>query len=119
MQDFRKLDVWRKAHELVLGIYQATTEFPKAELYGLASQLRRAAASVPTNIAEGCGRPTDPDFRRFLAMALGSASELEYLLLLTRDLGFVDGDAEVALSSQTVEVKRMLSGLIRKLKADS
>ena len=118
MQDFRNLEVWRKAHELVLRVYRGTAEFPKAELYGLTSQLRRAAASVATNIAEGCGRATDADFRRFLAMALGSASELEYLFLLTRDLGLLDEDAQAALSSQTVEVKRMLSGFMKRLKAD-
>ena len=116
MQDFRNLDVWRKAHQLVLDIYRITSEMPKQEMYGLTSQMRRAAVSVPTNIAEGCGRSTDPDFARFLAIALGSANELEYLLLLAGELDMIGRDDVDAASRETAEVGRMLNALTRRLK---
>lgn len=86
MKDFRSLKVWEKAHELVLKVYKATDLFPKHELYGITSQIRRAAASVPTNIAEGCGKDSDAELKRYFLIAMGSASELEYLLILARDL---------------------------------
>jgi four helix bundle protein len=85
MKDFRQLKVWEKAHQLALEVYNATKGFPKEELYGLTSQIRRSSMSIPTNIAEGCGRNTDADFARFLQMAMGSASETEYQLILARD----------------------------------
>ena len=118
MKDFRELKVWEKAHRLTLSVYQATAAFPKEELYGLTSQMRRSAASIPTNIAEGCGRGSDDDFRRFLQMAMGSASELEYQLLLARDLGYLDAAISENLSGAVIEVKRMLASLIIKLKND-
>lgn len=118
MKDFRELKVWGKAHQLTLAVYQATTTFPKEELYGLTSQMRRSADSIPTNIAEGCGRGSDDDLRRFLQIAMGSASELEYHLLLANDLGYlVTADCE-RLSAAVIEVKRMLASLITKLKND-
>jgi four helix bundle protein len=89
MKDFRELKVWEKAHALVLNLYRETTSFPPSELYGLTVQIRRAAASIPANIAEGCGRGSSADFARFLQIAMGSACELEYHLLLARDLGFL------------------------------
>src|SRR6266545_5951281 len=89
MKDFRQLKVWEKSHQLALEIYKATKNFPKEELYGLTSQLRLSSMSIPTNIAEGCGRFTDADFARFLQMAMGSASEAEYQLILARDLEFL------------------------------
>jgi four helix bundle protein len=89
MQDFRQLKVWEKAHHLALEVYKATSTFPKEEIYGLTSQLRRASGSIPTNIAEGCGRNTDADFARFLQIAMGSASETEYQLILAYDLEFL------------------------------
>src|SRR2546430_6003358 len=82
MKDFRKLQVWEKAHQLALALYQVTASFPRDETYGLVSQIRRAAASIPSNIAEGCGRDGDPELSRFCTIARGSASELEYQLLL-------------------------------------
>jgi four helix bundle protein len=88
MQDFRKLVVWQKSHQLTLDIYKITRAYPKEELYGLTSQTRRAAASIPTNIAEGCGRNGGADLARFLDIALGSACELDYHFLLARDLDF-------------------------------
>jgi four helix bundle protein len=93
MKDFRKLDVWAKAHALTLAIYRVTAGFPTEERYGLTSQLRRAALSIPTNITEGCGRNTDAEFNRFLEIAMGSASETEYLLLLSFDLKYIYGGA--------------------------
>ncbi len=89
-KDFRNLKVWEKSHRLTLQMYKITRSFPKEELYGLTSQIRRASVSVPTNIAEGCGRGSDADFKRFLQIAFGSASEVEYLLLLSTDLQYVN-----------------------------
>ena len=115
MQDFRRLLVWQKAHELVLQVYRISRDFPREELYGLTSQVRRSAASVPTNVAEGCGRGSDPDFARFLVMAMGSSSELEYQLLLSRDLAFLDTAMHQTLEAKVVEIKKMLTALIRKV----
>ncbi len=118
MKDFRELKVWEKAHQLTLAIYQATTTFPQEELYGLTSQMRRCAASIPTNIAEGCGRGSDDDFRRFLQIAMGSASELEYHVLLARNLGYLAAADYDRLSAAIIEIKRMLASLITKIKND-
>ncbi len=87
MRDFRQLMVWEKSHQLTLEIYQATGAFPREELYGLTSQIRRAAASIPANIAEGCGKDTETELARYMQISMGSASELEYHLLLAHDLG--------------------------------
>jgi len=93
VQNFKSLKVWEKSHELILAVYKATTNFPKDELYGLTSQIRRASASIPANIAEGCGRTGKAELARFLQVAMGSASELEYHLLLAHDLGLLrDGE---------------------------
>lgn len=115
MQDFRNLKVWQRAHGLTLDVYRATRDFPCEERFGLLSQTRRAAASVPTNIAEGCGRGSDADFRRFLFIANSSACEPDYLLLLAADLGYIPPNATPALRSGVAEVKRMLAGLIGSL----
>ena len=117
MQDFRDLKVWEKAHYVTLGVYKASATFPKDELYGLTNQIRRSSVSVPSNIAEGCGRSGDPDFARFLQIAMGSASELEYQLLLAHDLGFMNSTKYKTLVNQVIEVKRMLSVLLQKLRA--
>ena len=117
MKDFRDLKVWAKAHELALTVYRATSGFPKEELYGLTSQIRRASVSVPTNIAEGCGRGSDADFARFLQIAMGSASEVEYLLLLAHDLKFIDDSVYSVLNLNAVEVKKMIASFIGKLKS--
>ncbi len=116
MRDFRTLQVWEKSHSITLNIYKLTSSFPKEELYGLTSQIRRASASIPTNIAEGCGRGSDADFARFLQMAFGSASETEYLLLLLYDLEFISISDYEILIVDIVEIKKMLSFLINKLK---
>ncbi len=119
MRDFRSLRVWEKSHQLTLAVYKATAGFPKDELYGLTSQMRRSSASIPANIAEGCGRNGGADFIRFLHIAMGSASELEYHLLLARDLGLVNILDYERLSGNVIDTKRMLASFIRKLKADS
>ena len=117
MQDFRQLRVWQKAHALVLDVYRTTQRFPREEAHGLTAQLRRAAVSIAANIAEGCGRAGDREFARFLRMALGSASELEYHCLLAHDLAFLtDGDFN-RLTEGVVEVKRMLAGLVGRMRA--
>lgn len=118
MKDFRQLKVWEKSHQLALAVYKATKEFPKEELYGLTSQIRRASMSIPTNIAEGCGRNTDADFARFLQMAMGSASETEYQLILAHDLGFLPNDSHEQLHSEVEEVKRTLASLPKTLRVD-
>ena len=116
MQDFQKLNVWKKSHLLTIDVYAATRNFPKDELYGLTSQTRRSAASIPANIAEGCGRDGGGDLARFLQIALGSASELEYHFLLARDLEFLDGESWRELTSKVCEIKQMLTSLIRKVR---
>ena len=118
MRNFRELKVWEKAHQLTLWVYRATTNFPAEEKFGLTSQLRRAAAAIPANIAEGCGRAGERELARFLQIAMGSASELEYHLLLAHDLDFVDAASYQQLHDSTTEVKRMLTSFIRKLTAD-
>jgi len=119
MKNFRELKVWEKAHQLTLGVYKATEKFPKGELYGLTSQIRRSCASIPANIAEGCGRSGDAELARFFQIAMGSASELEYHLLLARDLDLLSGLNYERLNGEATEVKRMLTSFIQKLNADS
>lgn len=119
MQDFRKLRIWKKGHELTLRVYSATGSFPVRERYGLCSQMRRAAASLGMNIAEGCGRSGSAELRRFLRIAIGSASELEYQLLLARDLKFLPETEFVRLTEQTKDFLRMTIALIRKLKTEN
>ena len=119
MKDFRSLKVWHKAHELTLSTYKASLTFPREEIYGLTAQLRRASSSVPANIAEGCGCDGDREFNRFLGIALRSASETEYHLLLARDLGYLSDESYEELTAQVTEVKRRLSIFMRRLKAES
>jgi four helix bundle protein len=119
MQDFHNLKVWKKAHDLTLGVYSATRGFPKEETYGLRSQLRSSSSSIGMNIAEGCGRKADAEFRRFLHFSMGSASELQYQLLLARDLRLLDETEYHSLEEHVTEVKRMIASLLRKLRADS
>ena len=105
MQDFRNLDVWNKAHKITLEIYRLTESFPKSEVFGLSSQVRRAASSIAMNLAEGCGR-TQPEFGRFVQIAFGSACEVDYQLLLARDLGFLPSQSYEAINADVIEVKR-------------
>src|SRR2546428_6160288 len=115
MKDFRKLQVWEKAHQLALTLYHVTASFPRDETYGLVSQIRRAASSIPSNIAEDCGRDGDAELARFCIIARGSASELEYQLLLAQDLKLLQPTSYEELSQETVEIKRMLTVLVQKL----
>src|ERR1700693_928809 len=118
MKDFRDLQVWHKAHALTLASYRVTSEFPKQEMYGLTSQMRRCAASIAANIAEGCGKRGNGEFYRFLNIALGSASELEYHFLLARDLSLLGEESYQDLNNSVVEVKRMLASLACKVEID-
>ena len=113
MQDFKKLQVWRRSHDLTLRIYELTSQFPREEIYGITSQIRRASASIPTNIADGCGREGAPEFVRFLQIAMGSASETEYLVILAHDLKYIDDDQYDTVVDTIVNVKKMLAALIR------
>jgi four helix bundle protein len=117
MRDFRKLAVWEKAHAFVLDVYRITSGFPREEQFGLTSQLRRSALSIPSNIAEGCGRSSATEFARFLEIALGSASEAEYQLLLACDLTYLGDTDHRDLTAKVTEVKRMLTSLILKLRS--
>jgi len=118
MRDFRKLQIWEKSHDLTLRIYELTSQFPRSEIYGLTSQIRRASASIPTNIAEGCGRESSAEFIRFLQIAMGSASETEYLILLAHDLKYLNANQYTELSNTIISVKKMLTSLLKKLRTD-
>ncbi len=117
MQDYRELKVWQKAHSLTLEIYKITKPFPKSELYSLTNQIRRAASSIATNIAEGSVQGSDLQYARFLRIALGSATELDYQLLLAYELEYIDKDNYEKLSSEADQIKKMLTAFVRKLKA--
>jgi four helix bundle protein len=119
MKDFRNLKVWERAHEITLTVYRCTRDFPREETYGLVSQLRRCSSSVAANLAEGCGRSGNVEFGRFLAIAMGSASELEYHLLLAHDLGYLTTEAFDELNVQVVDMRRMLNGLIFKVQSEN
>lgn len=115
MQDLRRLVVWQKSHRLTLEVYRTSASLLTNHHFELRRQMVRAATSIPANIAEGCGRSGDREFRRFCRIALGSGCELEYHLLLARDLRLLSGAVHDPLAAQVVEVKRMLAGLIRSL----
>jgi four helix bundle protein len=117
MQHFKNLIVWQKSHEFVQEVYRISRDFPREELYGLTSQIRRAAVSVPSNIAEGCGRGTDGEFARFLNIAMGSAYEVEYQLLLARDLGYLDTMLHRALEAKITEIKKIMTGLQKSIQS--
>ena len=119
VKDFKSLTAWSRAHDLTLKVYGATKGFPRDEIYGLTSQLRRACASIPANIAEGCGRSGDVELARFLVIAAGSASEVEYHLLLAHDLKYLSHSEYDQLNGEVNELKRMLTAFITKLRANS
>lgn len=116
MQHYKKILVWKKSHEFTLNVYQETISFPDREQYGITNQIRRAGYSMPSNIAEGCGKNTNIDFAKFLNIALGSANESEYFLLLSKDLGFLSIEIYQKLDAQINEIKAMLIGLIKKVR---
>ena len=118
MQNFRNLKVWEKSHKLTLQIYHVTQSFPKTELYGVTSQIRRASVSIPTNIAEGCGRNGGADFARFLQISMGSATEVEYLILLCRDIQLLSSEIYGKLQGEIIEIKKMLASFMKKLRAE-
>lgn len=113
MKNFRDLKVWEKSHKVALKVYGLTKSFPKEEMYGLVSQMRRSASSIPTNIAEGCGRGSDSQFAYFLNIALGSASELEYQLILSSDLKLISDENSKEILKELIEVKKMLTKLYK------
>lgn len=115
MRDFKKYDIWNLSHVFTLKIYEITKSFPQEELYGIISQIRRAASSIPTNISEGCGRDSDTEFRRFLTIALGSASEVEYLLILSKDLKYLNEGLYSELNEDINTIKRKIHTLKQKL----
>lgn len=119
MRDFKKYDIWNKSHNFVLEVYRFSSGFPKDEIYGLRSQLRRAASSVATNIAEGAGRQGDKQFAHFIDIAFASACESEYLMILTRDLKYLSDTQYNKLSKMLIEIKRMLATFYKRLKFDS
>ncbi len=118
MKDFRRLLVWQKAHRLTLAAYKATARFPREEILGLVSQIRRCSASIAANIAEGCGRRGNAELHRFLQIAAGSGSELEYHFLLAHDLGFLSETEYGKVQEKIVEVRRMLTSLVRRVDLD-
>ena len=116
MKDYRNLVVWEKAHKLVILIYKITKAFPKEEQYALTNQMRRAAASAPTNIAEGCGKQTQADFARYLQQALGSIQEVQYLSFLSFELNYMDQNVYDDLDNDINQLKAMLINLIKKVR---
>jgi four helix bundle protein len=118
MRDFREIKVWEKSHLLTLAIYKVTTQFPREETYGVTSQMRRACASIPANIAEGFGRGSNAELARFLQIAMGSACEVEYHVLLAKDLNLLSKTIYDDLDRRIVEVKRMLASLLLKVRRD-
>jgi len=116
MKNFKELLLWQDAHKLVLDIYEATKKFSKEETFGIASQVRRAAVSIPCNIAEGCGKRTSKDFANFLQISLGSANETDYLILLSKDLGYIGSDQFINLQERVNKVRAMNINLLEKVR---
>lgn len=119
MQDYRKLQIWQRSHVVTLQVYRVTTSFPNDEKFGLVSQMRRSTSSIPTNIAEGSGRGSNADFVRFLYIAMGSAAELDYQLLLANELNFLKDEAYATLANELTEIQRMLNAFIQRLKTNN
>lgn len=118
MRDYKKYDIWKLSHLLTLEVYKITESFPKEEIFGLTSQIRRASSSIGMNIVEGCGRGSDEDFKRFLRNASGSAFEVEYILLLSKDLNYISEDKFLELTPKAEELKMKISKLILKIEED-
>ena len=119
MKNLKNMKVWEKAHSITLETYKITREYPKDEIYGLVSQMRRSASSIATNIAEGCGRLSDADFARFIVISMGSANELEYQFILSQDLKYTTQEQYNILDNRINEIKKMLVGLHKKLTGKS
>ena len=118
MKDFRNLKVWERAHELTLELYRMTGRFPREELFGLTSQIRRCSASIGANIAEGCGKRGNAEFQRFVQIASGSASELDYHLLLAHDLNLITREHYHRIAGDLVHVRKMLTSMLQKVEAE-
>ncbi|OEK01091.1 four helix bundle protein [Roseivirga sp. 4D4] len=116
MRDFKELEVWERGHQMALDIFKMTEQFPKHEQFGLISQMRRSSESIPTNIAEGCGRESQKELIRFCSIAMGSASELEYQSLLTKDLKIITDDVYEGAVNELLILKRKLNAFIQYLK---
>jgi four helix bundle protein len=117
VKDYRELMIWQRSHALTLALYRATNAFPKEERFGLTSQIRRASASIPANIAEGCGREGDAELKRFFTIALGSACEIDYFILLAAELGYLTAQQGEQLGREALEIRRMIGTFIQKLRA--
>jgi four helix bundle protein len=118
MKDFRELTVWQDSHKLTLAIYEVTKLFPKEELFILTNQMRRSSSSIPTNIAEGCGRGTNKEFAQFLQIAMGSAYEIDYQLILAKDLNYIQNEKYLTLSEETNKIQRKLASLLKKIRSE-
>ena len=116
MRNFQELSIWQRSHSLTLKIYEITRSFPSDEIFGVTSQMRRSSSSVPTNIAEGCGRESNADLIRFLTIASGSVSELQYQILLSKDLGYINQSIYLEITNETIEIRKMIYSFIQKLK---
>ena len=119
MKDFKNIEIWKRSHKLTIEIYKATQKFPKEEIFGLTSQIRRAVSSIPANIAEGCGRRTNAELANFLNIASGSASEVEYEILLAKEVGYITAEQCDAWTQEISEIRSMLAAYMRKLKTDN
>jgi len=117
VKDYRKIQAWQRSHALTVEIYRLTKLFPKEESFGLTSQMRRAASSIPANIAEGAGREGDPELKRFMIIALGSAAELDYFILLSGELGYLEAASAKQLATEILSIRRMRGAFVRTLKA--
>lgn len=117
MRDFRQLRIWELSHNLTLKIYRITKGFPKDELFSLTSQMRRSSSSIPTNIAEGCGRGSNNDYARFLQIAVGSSYELDYQILLAKDLQYIDNTIYIELSNEISSLQKQIVALLHKVRA--
>ncbi|RJP82259.1 MAG: four helix bundle protein [Candidatus Zixiibacteriota bacterium] len=119
MKDYKSLKAWQRSHRLVLDVYRVTGDFPKSEQFGLTSQIRRASVSIPANLAGGCGRHGDLDLARFFDIALGSSCEVEYYLLLSRDLNYLPQNEFASLSSEMDQIKKMIAAFILKVRPEA
>ncbi|MEO6327893.1 MAG: four helix bundle protein [Ginsengibacter sp.] len=115
MRNFQELSIWQRSHLFTLKIYSVTKNFPKDEMFGIISQMRRSSSSIPTNIAEGCGRNSNPEMKRFLVIATGSSSELEYQLILCKDLQYLSNDSCKELQGELIEIRKMIYAFIKNL----
>ena len=117
LRDFKKLDIWHQAHQLVLKVYNETHNFPKEEIYGLTSQLRRSVISIPNNIAEGCGRKSKKELYNFLNISMGSSSEVEYLLILAHDLNYLQKEYS-ELNHLLMKLRKMFNVFMKQINQD-